>query len=286
VRAARFEMRRAAKKERAASDPVASANRRLRLARRLAGHLSTTNASEATGLKRTTLSAHETGQNAISEKMAQLYGEAFGADGRWLRTGDLPSGYPSEIERRLPALVETYGQSDGNARADLESLFPLVKKDGLRLAEFERIAVEYMGAIGDSFRPVGRVFESTDPAPTTRRHRGPEGGHLLFRPIGLEIFTRIAIELAAEQSSPLPAAVGALRHIPVDLSEAPYAGVIWDTARHTMIPGGKRIAADLLRYMIGRFTGNEEDLLANYKRALGKGPDDRRVRLPGRIGLA
>ncbi len=155
-----------------------------------------------------------------------------------------------------------------------------------RLAEFERIAVEYMGAIGDSFRQVGRVFESRDPAPTTRRNRGPEGGHLLFRPIGLEIFTRIAIELAAEQNSPLPAVVGALRHIPVDLSEPPYAGVIWDTARHTMIPGGKRIAADLLRHMIGRFTGDEDNLLANYKRALGRGPDDRRVRLPKRIGIA
>jgi len=130
VRAARFDMRRAAKKERAKTDPAVSAHRRLRLARRLAGHLSTTDAAAATDLKRTTLSAHETGQNAISEKMAQLYGEAFGVDGRWLKTGALPSGYPTEIENRLPALLETYGQSDGIARADLESLIPLAKKDG------------------------------------------------------------------------------------------------------------------------------------------------------------
>jgi hypothetical protein len=47
---------------------VASAHRRLRLARRLTGHLSTTDAAVTTGLKRTTLSAHETGQNAISER--------------------------------------------------------------------------------------------------------------------------------------------------------------------------------------------------------------------------
>jgi hypothetical protein len=45
--------------------------------------------------------------------------------------------------------------------------------------------------------------------------------------------------LAAEQDSNLPSAVAALRHIPVVIVEQPYAGVIWDTARHTMIPGGK-----------------------------------------------
>jgi hypothetical protein len=135
VRAARFEMRRAAKKESATSDPAASAYRRLRLARRLAGYLSTTDAAEASNLRRTTLSAHETGQNAISEKMAHLYGEAFGVDGLWLRTGNLPSAYPSEIEGRLSALVETYSQSDRDARAELESLFPLVTKNGLRRVE-------------------------------------------------------------------------------------------------------------------------------------------------------
>lgn len=135
VRAARFEMKSAAKKERALTDPMASANRRLRLSRRLLGFLSTSDAAAATGLKRTTLSAHETGQNAISERMAHLYGEAFGVDSRWLRTGALPSGYPSEIERRLPALIETFSRSDKDARTELESFFQFVKRDGLRRVE-------------------------------------------------------------------------------------------------------------------------------------------------------
>ncbi|MDH2400175.1 hypothetical protein QCM77_09520 [Bradyrhizobium sp. SSUT18] len=64
-----------------------------------------------------------------------------------------------------------------------------------------------------------------------------------------------------------------------------YAGVIWDNARSTMIPGGKRAAADLLRHMIGIFGGDEEDLLSNYKRALGRPADDRRVHLPARIEI-
>jgi DNA-binding XRE family transcriptional regulator len=115
-------MRRAAKKERAKADPAASANRRLRLARRLAGFPSTTDAAEATGLKRTTLSAHETGQNAISQKMALLYGAAFGVDARWLSTGALPSGYPADVENRLSKLIETCDQPDRAARETLEDV--------------------------------------------------------------------------------------------------------------------------------------------------------------------
>src|SRR5271154_1300047 len=112
----------------AKNDPAASSCRRLRLARRLAGFGSTTAAAKATGLMRTTLSAHETGQNLVSDKMARLYGEAFGVSAQWLTTGRLPSGYAPGIERQLASIIDTYGESDKVAMASLGHLLPLINQ--------------------------------------------------------------------------------------------------------------------------------------------------------------
>ncbi len=126
VRAAQFRNRIERKADWVKNDPAASSGRRLRLARRLAGFRSTTAAAKATGLMRTTLSAHETGQNSVSDKMARLYGEAFGVSAQWLTTGKLPSGYAPEIERQLPSIIDTYGESDKLAMASLGHLLPSI----------------------------------------------------------------------------------------------------------------------------------------------------------------
>ncbi len=124
VRATQFKNKIERKAELAKSDPAASSGRRLRLARRLAGFRSTTAAAATTGLMRTTLSAHETGQNSLSEKMALLYAEAFRVSADWLTTGKLPSGYPWDIEQQLPSIIETYGELDKDAMEALSHLLP------------------------------------------------------------------------------------------------------------------------------------------------------------------
>lgn len=124
IRAAQFRNKIKRKAEQAKNDPSASSCRRLRLARRLAGFRSTTDAAGATGLIRTTLSAHETGQNSLSDKMARLYAEAFRVSPEWLTTGGLPSGYPPEIERQLPSIIDTYGEPDKAALTNLSHLLP------------------------------------------------------------------------------------------------------------------------------------------------------------------
>jgi hypothetical protein len=71
--------------------------------------------------------------------------------------------------------------------------------------------------------------------------------------------------------------------IPVDLDVAPDRNVVWDPVRRTMIPTGKALARGVLKYMLGRDSGDRADLLDRYKRALGVSPDDRSIRLPPRI---
>lgn len=119
-----------------------------------------------------------------------------------------------------------------------------------RLEEFYTIATTYFSALGRAFKPVGSLFTADDPTSITEIHRGPHGGHLLFRPIGLDIITKTAVELAQTHEIEVPAAVMRLKKLPTGLAEAPYLKVIWDPFRQK-VARDKALAHDLVRYMAG-----------------------------------
>ncbi len=150
------------------------------------------------------------------------------------------------------------------------------------LAAYEKLAKDYFAALGKAFRPVAELLKAKDPGAVTEKQRGPHGGHLLFRPIGLEIVTRVAIDLAQEKAIKLPKAVEQLKKLPTDLSKLPYRGVIWDPVRRNMIPAGKALARKLLRYMLG-FKEDEAKLRREYRISQGKDPDDDTVKLPSKV---
>ena len=153
-----------------------------------------------------------------------------------------------------------------------------------RLAQYEKLATDYFSELGKAFKPIGDLFKSTNPAAITEFHRGPEGGHLLFRPIGLDMFTRTVIEIARQKDVNLQKAVQLLKTIPTDLARAPYRSVIWDPARRTMIPSGKVLARDLVRYMVGlQDRGGEQELVERYRISQGADPNDETIKLPRKI---
>jgi len=141
-----------------------------------------------------------------------------------------------------------------------------------QLDRYENVATDYFTALGEAFAPVGALLSTDNPAAVTSKQRGDHGGHLLFRPIGLEIFTRVAVELASQRQSSLSDAVAVLSKIPIDLSEAPYRNVIWNPTRRSVLTGGKVLARKLVRYMVG--LGAEDDLLQEYRLALQSAGED------------
>jgi DNA sulfur modification protein DndB len=151
-----------------------------------------------------------------------------------------------------------------------------------RLDHYYGVATAFFSSLGSTFRPVGRLFNSTRPMAVTKKQRGSHGGNLLFRPIGLEIVTKTAIELADTHDITLCDALGRLRHLPLDLASAPYRNVIWDPVHQRIIVGGKRLAHDLVRYIAGCNVDRAE-LRAEYRNCLAGFADDRRAKLPNRI---
>ncbi|MDO7929197.1 MULTISPECIES: DGQHR domain-containing protein [Pseudomonas syringae group] len=150
------------------------------------------------------------------------------------------------------------------------------------LDNYYRYAVEYFEAIAEAFPPVGQMFNSDEPVHITQQQRGAHGGHVLFRPVGLSIFTTLAIEYANYNGLSLLEAVDRLKTIPTDLAGKPYRDVIWDPVREKMILPGKTLAKDVLRYMAG-LEVDTDILRASYAKARGI---DGRANLPGRLKIA
>ena len=82
-----------------------------------------------------------------------------------------------------------------------------------RLEHYYQVATSYFSAVGKAFKPVGDLFATDHPASITALHRGSHGGHLLFRQIGIDIFTRTAIEVATIRGIGLFEAVNQLKGI-------------------------------------------------------------------------
>lgn len=151
-----------------------------------------------------------------------------------------------------------------------------------RLDSYEKLAVDYFEALGKAFKPVSDLMASRQPERVTEAQRGPHGGHLLFRPIGLDSFTRTAIELSRHRKISLAEAVHNMRRLPTDIAKAPYNDVIWSSPRRTMLPAGKTLGRDLIRYMVS-LPVDANRLLEQYRIALNVDADDDSVQLPRRI---
>ncbi len=93
-----------------------AAGKRLRLARRVAGYGSVRAAAEALDLSRSTLNAHEVGQNSISPDVARLYAVAFHCSADWLTNGTRPSGLPVAAEADLDALLDLHDRRETAVR--------------------------------------------------------------------------------------------------------------------------------------------------------------------------
>ena len=132
-----------------------------------------------------------------------------------------------------------------------------------RLEQYYQFSIKYFDALADAFKPVGELLKTSSPATVTSKYRGNFGGHLLFRPMGLDLVTRLAIQVAKTKEIDLTEAVKIISSIPTDLSSAPYQHVIWDSNRRTINTKGKIIARDILQYICG-FPINIEELKNKY----------------------
>ena len=137
-----------------------------------------------------------------------------------------------------------------------------------RIDEFYKFAVEYFKAISETFLPVGELFKSPTPQQTASKFRGPHGGHLLFRVIGLDLITRLAIKISDVHQLDLPSAIRRLHSVPFELTAPPFNNVIWDPVRKRMMMKGKSTAIHILYYLYD-LEKSIDKIAPDYALALG-----------------
>ena len=159
-----------------------------------------------------------------------------------------------------------------NARSELQARKPdlqRIRPSDDDLDAYFSYARRLFVHLGNHFEELREFFSARDTAQVVKKYRGSHGGNALFRPIGLEIFTRIIARLTKEMG--LARAVKLAARLPRNLDEEPFEWLMWDSSRKTILNGHKVTLREVLLYMLGKNAKNypEAKLLERYKRETG-----------------
>ena len=85
------------------------------------------------------------------------------------------------------------------------------------------------------------------------KFRHKDGGHLLFRPLGLLISVRVVCDLMKSVKIPVEAAVHRVAQVPMVLDDNLWDGLLWDSTNKRIIATseGKSAARKLMFYAAG-----------------------------------
>lgn len=126
---------------------------------------------------------------------------------------------------------------------------------------------ELWNTLEQYFSPLQQLRDSNPSAEVASQYRHENGGHLLFRPVGLRIVTS-AIKRFLDDGRSLEDAISSLSQVPMDIAEPPWAGLLWDTTNQRMITRAEnqKAGVKLLYYAAGGELENEE--IAKLRREL------------------
>jgi transcriptional regulator with XRE-family HTH domain len=99
-------------------------DRRLILARRVAGFVRKADVVKRYGVYGPHLYEHEAGESLFRPDHAAMYAKAYSVTADWLRSGTGPSGLPEKIVANLDHYLATFNQADDRARSFLPVVDP------------------------------------------------------------------------------------------------------------------------------------------------------------------
>lgn len=143
-------------------------------------------------------------------------------------------------------------------------------------------AEQYFQLLADAFPEVSEALAGKRPAKAVAKHRIETGGSVHFRPLGQRIYAQLVSELSKTYS--LEDIFEWLKLLPSDLSQPPYANVIWDTGTQTMTSSmtDAGVVRDVLLYMLGEEArGTPKKLRDRYAQYFGQRAD--KIELPAPV---
>ena len=110
----------------------------------------------------------------------------------------------------------------------------------------------------------------SDPANrVAQKYRHPEGGNILFRPVGQESFAR-ALRVLLDRNYPFDYGLQVLGNTELILSKPPWLGVMWDPNRNIMNRTNVELSTSLMLFMVGEAPVRSQfDLKETYQASAG-----------------
>ncbi len=159
---------------------------------------------------------------------------------------------PSDTEsfttiETLYDVLDTY-LAHGDSWTELKRTRPSETK----VNQYYRKAVELWDTVQKYFPAVRTIAKSEKGAETAAKFRGPHGGHLLFRPIGLLLVIDV-LQAFIEQGKRLAPTAARLAKAPMELGDQPWNELLWNPVSRRMITAGenRNVAFSVLYYGIG-----------------------------------
>lgn len=118
--------------------------------------------------------------------------------------------------------------------------------------EYIQRSNRFWDALVQAFGPLQEMRDSARDAQVAAAYRRDNGGHLLFRPVGLLLVVRVLRRLT-DGGATFDEALRLMASVEMELAGEPWAGLLWDTTNRRMIITGehKRAAEKLLVYIVG-----------------------------------
>ena len=140
--------------------------------------------------------------------------------------------------------------------------------DNARVQEIYNLACLFWDLLRKSVKEIKKVSDSSPNAKLAAKYRREDGGHLLFRPVGMKAFAQ-ATRTLVDRDMTFEKAVALLSRTNLDLNTCPWPGVLWNSVANTMINKNSRLAHNLFLYMGGQpCEPDSYNLLSQYQKAL------------------
>ena len=146
------------------------------------------------------------------------------------KTKNLPAGDQTSVT----SIVALYDGLDGYFKGKNWAGYKRNRPSDEDIAKYYQNAVKLWDLLQSKFPPLAEVGKSKASAQVVKKYRSSSGGHLIFRPIGLQLILR-SIRLLMDNGKTLEDSVDRLSKLPWELKKDPWAGLLWNASANRMI---------------------------------------------------
>ncbi len=150
------------------------------------------------------------------------------------------------------------------------------------LQHYFNYAQRYFSLFGRAFPEISEYFASNEPEEIVAKFRKSDGGSVLFRPVGLLVFTNLVAEYIKVHNCSLEKAFEIISKLETNLSKSPYKYTIWNYNEKKMEVRKKSLLLETLKYQLNLLTSSKEEKLIKTI-AENNGIEISEVQLPEKV---